>query len=143
MLWSYGGPWVLDQQHDATLLDNGDVLLFDDGQYLRGAPSASKVLEIDPRTNQVVWSYSGYGGFGTNFYSPITGGAQRLPNADTLVTLGTKGQLMEIAPDETVVWDYRAASDMADPKYPAVSVNVLFKSRSYPTSEVAPLLGGG
>ena len=108
VLWSYGGPWVLDQQHDATLLDNGDVLLFDDGQYLRGTPSASKVLEIDPRTNRRV-VLLGLRAFRHDFYSPIAGGAQRLPNADTLVTLGTKGQLMEIAPDETVVWDYRAA----------------------------------
>ena len=59
------------------------------------------------------------------------------------MTLGTKGQVMEIAPDGTVVWDYRAGSDTPDPKYPAVSVNVLFKSRLYPVSEVAPLLGGG
>ena len=65
VLWSYGGQWVLDQQHDATLLPNGDVLLFDNGQYLRGTPSQSKVLEIDPRTNTVVSSYSGYGPFGT------------------------------------------------------------------------------
>ena len=143
VIWSYGGLWVLDQQHDATLLDNGDVLLFDDGQYLRGAPSASKVLEIDPRTNKVVWSYSGYGVVGTDFYSAITGGAQRLPNGDTLVTLGTKGQLMEITPDKTVVWDYRAGSDTPDPKYPAEPWNVLFKSRSFPASEVAPLLGRG
>ncbi len=90
MIWSYGGPWVLDQQHDATLLPNGHVLLFDDGQYLRGAPSASKVLEIDPTTNQVVWSYMGYGVFGANFYSAITGGAQRLANGNTLATLGRR-----------------------------------------------------
>ena len=118
MIWSSGGLWVLDQQHDATLLDNGDVLLFDDGQYLRGAPSASKVLEIDPRTDQIAWSYSGYGFVGSDFYSSITGGAQRLPNGNTLVTLGTKGQVMEITPDEAVVWDYRAGSDTPRPQVP-------------------------
>ena len=78
------------------------------------------MLEIDPRTNNVVWSYSGYGVVGTDFYSSITGGAQRLPNGNTLVTLGTKGQVMEITPDGAVVWDYRAGSDTPDPKYPAV-----------------------
>ena len=143
VIWSYGGLWVLDQQHDATLLPNGHVLLFDDGQYLRGGVSASQILEIDPLANQVVSSYSGYGIVGSAFYSAITGGAQRLPNGDTLVTLGTKGQLMEITPDGSVVWDYRATSDMPDPKYPAVSMNFLFKSRGYPASEVGPLLTKG
>ena len=141
VIWSFGGLWVLDQQHDATLLPNGDVLLFDDGQYLRAKPSTSRVLEIDPRTDEIVWSYSGYGFAGTEFYSAITGGAQRLPNGNTLVTLGMKGQLMEITPNGTVVWDYRVSSDIADPKYPAATLHPLFKVRSYPASEVQPLLG--
>ena len=140
IIWSYGGPWVLDQQHDATLLPNGHVLLFDDGQYLRGAPSASKVLEIDPQTDTIAWSYSGYGIVGANFYSAITGGAQRLPNGNTMATLGTKGQLMEVTANGEVVWDYHVGSDISDPKYPTQPWNMLFKSRSYPRSEVQPLL---
>ncbi len=141
VIWSYGGDWVLDQQHDATLLANGHVLLFNDGQYRRHAVSASSLVEIDPLTNEVVWSYEGYGFGGTSFYSAITGGAQRLPNGDTLATLGTKGQLMEVTPDGTVVWDYRYQSGVVDPKYPAERVNFLYKSRSYPASEMEPLLG--
>jgi Arylsulfotransferase (ASST) len=143
IIWSYGGDWVLDQQHDATLLPNGHVLLFDDGQYRRDAVSASQLLEIDPKTNQVVWSYSGYGLAGSGFYSPITGGAQRLSNGDTLATLGTKGQLMEVSSAGKVVWDYRVRWGPADPRYPIKRVSFLFKSRSYPASEVDPLLNGG
>jgi Arylsulfotransferase (ASST) len=142
IIWSYGGDWVLDQQHDATLLANGHVLLFDDGQYRRDAVSASQLLEIDPNANQVVWSYSGYGVAGSSFYSPIIGGAQRLPNGDTLATLGTKGQLMEVTSNGRVVWDYRVRWGPVDPKYPAEHISALFKSRSYPASEVDPLLKG-
>ena len=46
IIWSYGGDWVLNQQHDPSLLANGHVLVFDDGQYRRGTVSASRVLEI-------------------------------------------------------------------------------------------------
>ena len=143
IIWSYGGDWVLNQQHDPTLLPDGHVLLFDDGQYRQNAVSASRLLEIDPLSNQVVWSYSGYGTAGSSFYSPITGGAQRLPNGNTLATLGTKGQLMEVTPDKSVVWDYRERSGPVDPAYPAEHLSFLFKSRSYPASEVEPLLTNG
>ena len=95
---------------------------------------------FDPLTNQVVWSYQGYGIAGSNFYSPITGGAQRLPNGNTLVTLGTKGQLMEVTSDGRVVWDYHVLWGPPDPKYPSQPLNYLFKVRGYPASEVAPLL---
>ena len=141
IIWSYGGPWVLDQQHDSTLLANGHVLLFDNGQYRQNAVSASRILEIDPVANKVVWSYSGYGVVGSNFYSPITGGAQRLPNGNTLATLGTKGQLMELTSDKSVVWDYRVGLGPPDPAYPTQRLSFLFKSRSYPASEIQPFLG--
>ena len=99
-----------------------------------------KLLEIDPQTDQIAWSYSGYGILGANFYSAITGGAQRLANGNTLATLGTKGQLMEVTSSGDVVWDYHVGSNMADPKYPTQPWNLLFKSRSYPRAEVDPLL---
>jgi hypothetical protein len=142
VIWSYGGTWELDQQHDATLLPNGDVLLFDDGQYRLDAVSASRLLEIDPRTDKVVWTYSGYGIVGTGFYSAITGGAQRLPNGDTLATLGTKGELMEVTPSGGVAWDYRVRWGPPDPAYPGKSLSFLFKSREYPAAEVQRLLSG-
>ena len=45
IVWEYGGEWILDQQHDATLLANGHILIFDNGQYRRNAVSASRLLE--------------------------------------------------------------------------------------------------
>jgi Arylsulfotransferase (ASST) len=142
IIWSYGEDWVLNQQHDPTLLPNGHVLVFDNGQYLRGMVSASRALEIDPLTDEVVWTYQGYGIAGSTFYSPITGGAQRLPNGNTLITLGTKGQLVEVTSDGDIVWDYRVAWGPEDPKYPGETLSFLFKSRSYPADEVSKLLGG-
>ena len=41
--WEYGAG-VLDGQHNATLLDNGNVLVFDN----RDSQSGSRLVEIDP-----------------------------------------------------------------------------------------------
>ena len=142
VIWQYGGPWVLDQQHDPTMLPDGHVLVFDDGQYRRGAISSSQVLEIDPVTNKVVWSYAGYGVGGSGFYSPITGGAQRLPNGNTLTTLGTRGQILEVTSSGRIVWDYRVAWGPVDPNYPVERMSFLFKSRDYPAGMVSTLLAG-
>ena len=139
IIWSYGGPGVLHEQHDPSLLPNGHVLVFDNGQYRSIDISASHVLEIDPLTNQVVWSYEGYGVRGSSVYSPVTGGAQRLPNGDTLVTLGTKGQLLEVTGDGKIVWDYRVSWGPADPNYEGLHLSFLFKSRSYAADDVAQL----
>ena len=137
-----GDVWTFSSMRRRPL-PVGHILLFDDGQYRRGLPSASKPLEIDPKTDEITWTYDGYGMFGTDFYSPITGGAQRLPNGNTLATLGTPGRLMEVTPDSSVVWDYRVGSENPDPAYPEEPWNFLFKSRSYPASEVEPLLADG
>ena len=52
------GPEMLAQQHDPSLLANGHILLFDHGAHRRDqAMSASRVLEVDPTTNTIVWEY--------------------------------------------------------------------------------------
>ena len=54
--WALRGPWV--GQHDPDLLPNGNMLLFDNyGHY--GAGGTSRVIEFDPTTLELVWSYSG------------------------------------------------------------------------------------
>ncbi len=40
--------------HNSDKLPNGNVLISDSGMYLRGI---SRVIEIDPATNTIVWSY--------------------------------------------------------------------------------------
>ncbi|MBY0293849.1 aryl-sulfate sulfotransferase, partial [Patescibacteria group bacterium] len=48
-------------QHDATMLDNGNILTFDNGLFRpQDRPYLwSRVLEIDPRTNKITWQYKG------------------------------------------------------------------------------------
>ena len=59
--WAMTGPFL--GQHDPDFLPNGHLLVFDNrGTGDRPAFGGSRVLEIDPATREVVWSYDGGGG---------------------------------------------------------------------------------
>jgi hypothetical protein len=93
----------------------GNLLVFDNGgasgygfvtpAALDGANSFaranSRVLEINPVTLELVWSYTG-----PRFYSSNISAAQRLPNGNTLVTEGANGRVFEVRNDRKIVWEY-------------------------------------
>jgi len=107
-------------QHHAHLIPKGlpgagNLLVFDNGGASGyGRPNAialngqniyarptSRVLEIDPVTLKLVWSYTSPTFFATNI-----SGAQRLANGNTLVTEGPDGRLFEVNQDGVIVWEY-------------------------------------
>jgi hypothetical protein len=107
-------------QHNAHFIPKGlpgagNVLVFDnggpsgygkpspialDGQNIYARPT-SRVLEIDPVTLKLVWSYTSPTFFATNI-----SGAQRLVNGNTLITEGPDGRVFEVTKDGAIVWDY-------------------------------------
>jgi hypothetical protein len=94
--WAARGPWYA--QHDAQLLDNGHLLIFDN----LGSPQGSRVLEYDPRTGAFPWSYGGNGNAG--FFSSERAMSQRLANGNTLIVSSEEGELIEVTYDKKVVW---------------------------------------
>lgn len=111
-IWRWG-PGVITRQHDARPLDNGNILIFDNGEGPRDTGPVldvphSRVLEVDPRDNggTVVWEYAAEGLYGWRFFSAIISGAQRLPNGNTLITEGVGGRIFEVTPDKEIVWEY-------------------------------------
>jgi hypothetical protein len=107
-------------QHHAHLIPKGlpgagNLLVFDNGGssgYGFAGPIApdgvgafaratSRVLEIDPVTLALKWSYAAPRFFSTNISS-----AQRLPNGNTLITEGAGGRMFEVTNDGTIVWEY-------------------------------------
>jgi arylsulfotransferase ASST len=98
IVWALYGLWV--KQHEPILLDNGNLLVFDN----QGHEGRSKVIEIDPFTQELRWSYAD--GPGTRFYSDVCGSNARLPNGNTLITESTGGRAFEVTPDKTIVWEY-------------------------------------
>jgi hypothetical protein len=104
-------------QHHAHLIPKGlpgagNVLVFDNGGssgYGFAGPIApdgvgafaratSRVLEIDPVTLELKWSYAAPRFFSTNISS-----AQRLPNGNTLITEGAGGRMFEVTNDSACI----------------------------------------
>ncbi|WP_338430902.1 aryl-sulfate sulfotransferase [Synechococcus elongatus] len=104
IIWELG-PDVLSHQHYPHEIDNGNILIFDNGTYRSNvALNFSRVLEVDRATKEVVWSYVDNPPH--NFYSPYISGAQRLPNDNTLITEGNYGRIFEVTPEREIVWEY-------------------------------------
>jgi hypothetical protein len=107
-------------QHNSHIIPKGlpgagNVLVFDNGgasgygftnpiapngtgAFVR---ASSRVLEINPVTLELVWSYSG-----PRFYGSNISGAQRLLNGNTLITEGPSGRLFEVTKEGMIVWEY-------------------------------------
>ena len=100
--WKWG-PGEIYHQHNPRWLASGRVLIFDNGAHRRGA-SRSRVIEVDPTTNEIHWEYQGAPDI--SFYSYNISGAERLPNGNTLICEGAPGRLFEVTPRGEVVWEY-------------------------------------
>jgi hypothetical protein len=99
--WAARGPWI--GQHDPDLLPNGNMLLFDNvGDF--GDRGDSRVIEFDPKTYEIVWSYAG--SVNRPFHSILRSDQERLANGNTLITESDGGRLLEVAPDGEIVWEY-------------------------------------
>lgn len=97
-VWTHRGDFR--RQHDPVILENGNLLLFDNGNEARG----SRVLEIDPASGDVLWQYAGTAE--SPFWTQTCGTAQRLANGNTLVTESDNGRAFEVTSEGSIVWEY-------------------------------------
>jgi hypothetical protein len=101
IVWALRGPWL--GQHDPDILANGNMLLFDNfGHY--GTGGLSRVIEFNPATSEIVWTYAGDENH--LFESRIRSNQERLPNGNTLITESDGGRLIEVTPDHEIVWEF-------------------------------------
>jgi hypothetical protein len=139
--WELGPP-PLSGMHAINPLPNGNLLLFDNGPYrvdqARIAPSAapfSRVLELDPATNDIVWEYRD--GVPHSFFSALISNAQRLPNGNTLINEGLSGRLFEVTSDGDVVWEYVNPYFGPATSPPKAQMNNIFRAYRYTAEEIA------
>lgn len=116
-------------QHEVHMIPKGlpgagNILIFDNGghagygiptpnaptgQYNQGR-CFSRVIEIDPVSLEIVWSYGDYRGQLESelslFFSAICSGMQRLPNGNTQIAEATCGRIFEVTPEGEIVWEY-------------------------------------
>jgi hypothetical protein len=92
-------------QHSVRSLDNGNILLFDNGT--RHATPASRAVEyqLDTAAHSAtkVWDFT----HTPPYYTPFTGSAQRLANGNTFIgwTFGRPLVASEVAPSGMTVWE--------------------------------------
>jgi outer membrane protein assembly factor BamB len=96
--WELTGSWK--QQHEPVLLDDGHLLVFDN----KGRRERSSVLELDPASGEVAWSYAPKQR--GEFYSASCGSAQRLANGNTLIVSSEQGRAFEVTRDGEIVWEF-------------------------------------
>jgi len=96
--WAMTGMWVF--QHQPTVLDNGNILLFDN----MGTSGKSKAVEINPLTRQVVWAYRNTDA--APLFSRTCGSVQRLKNGNTIIVESNAGRALEVRSDREIVWEF-------------------------------------
>lgn len=99
--WASTGPWLV--QHDARVLANGNFTLFDNAANYREA-NISRVLEVNPSTHEVVWSYEGNDEQPLESY--VRSSAETLPNGNRMITESDGGRLLEVTREGTIVWEF-------------------------------------
>lgn len=105
IVWKIGSD-VLAQQHNATELANGNVLIFDNGAFRQGESiTYTRAIEVDRASRKIVWEYRDRSQM-HNFFTPFMGSAQRLANGNTLLCESAFGRLFEVTRDGYVCWEY-------------------------------------
>jgi hypothetical protein len=149
IVWKLG-PEVLAQQHNATELDNGNILIFDNGAFRKGESiTYTRAIEVDRQTKNIVWEYRDRSQM-HNFFTPFMGSAQRLANGNTLLCESAFGRLFEVTKDGYVCWEFinphfAPYPDQATAKIFPGESNALFRAYRYSLEEIPWLkkkLGG-
>jgi len=134
LLYRWGNPLTyrtgsdsdrkLFNQHDAEwikpgLPGSGNILIFNNGLDRPGGDYSSVEEIVPPMASngtygrpqgsaygptESVWNYTAEKP--TDFYAINLGGAQRLPNGNTLICNGPHGRFFEVTVEKEVVWEY-------------------------------------
>ncbi|MCY0940172.1 arylsulfotransferase family protein [Streptomyces antarcticus] len=100
----FWGPGELSGQHQPSARPDGTVLVFDNGQ----AHGRSRLLEIDPTTDQVVWQYTANPP--QSMFCAMAGGCEELPGGTILISDAQGGRGIEITRDGRTTWAVRIST---------------------------------
>jgi len=125
--WRWG-PGEIAHPHDPSMLDNGNILVFDNGWHRPATIfSYSRVLEVN-LDGQVIWEFKEESPL--HYYCSFISGCQRLPNGNTLICEGAIGRFIEVTPEKEIVWEYNCPFYTI--KYPVVGLtNLVFRAHRY------------
>ena len=131
ILWSYFQPELNGHgQHTARMQANGLITMIVNQCTLPDGTKYSKVIDLNPVTKNIEWEYIAPKPH--SFNTPYEGSAQRLPNGNTLITVGSwrpndpdslqNNFVFEVTPAKEVVWKWTPnISKLDDPDLYRVS----------------------
>jgi hypothetical protein len=92
-------------QHDARVLDSGNLLLFDNGTShpMQASRAVEYQLDTAAHTATMVWQFA----HAPAYYTAVTGSVQRLANGNTLIgwTFGNPEAATEVTTSGTTAWE--------------------------------------
>jgi hypothetical protein len=144
IVWKVGSE-VLAQQHNATELKNGNILIFDNGAFRVGESiTYTRAIEIDRATKEIVWEYRDRSQM-HNFFTPFMGSAQRLANGNTLLCESAFGRIFEVTREGYICWEYvnphfATYPEMETEKLFPGESNALFRAYGYSADEISGVL---
>jgi hypothetical protein len=99
VVWTLKGKFRY--QHDATLLGDRTILLFDNQ---RGPTFVSAAMRVDPFSGAALWEYRGSPE--RPLYSWCCGTAHWLDGGDALIVETQGGRALQVTPEGEVVWEF-------------------------------------
>jgi hypothetical protein len=127
ILWVWGSE-DLDWPHHPTMIENGNILVFDNGTKRK----YTRILELNPVTLKIEWEYKADPP--ESFFTPEKGSAHRFPNGNTLICEGDMGRAFEITREGEIVWEW------LNPAIRGKRREQLYRMDRYPPDIVEPLL---
>jgi hypothetical protein len=97
VVWAQKGPWRA--QHDAQILDDGSLMVFDNGG---NKESATRIYDLATMEERWKWA----AGEGTDYHTDCCGTNTKLPNGNVLFVLTDQGAAWEVTPEGQPVWEY-------------------------------------
>ena len=102
----FGHELGFNFQHSLEILDNGNILTFDNGN----SSTQSRALEIEVNGNSgvyssdIVWEHN----LPSELYSSFSGNVQKLNNGNYLITsIGETGTALEISSNHETIWQVK------------------------------------
>jgi len=100
------------QQHSVQVLENGNLLFFDNHRYLE--PELSRCIEVaydeSDYSSEIVWEYV----LPIDLFTGSRGECDRLENGNTLITVGRTGYTLEVTPNHEIAWELHVTNNGFD-----------------------------
>lgn len=128
VVWASTG--LSNSQHDVELLDDHDVLFFDNNSEGKRRLGESSLLRIDPATRRIVRRYQGRPD--EKFYSECCSEIQKLTNDNVLITLTDPGRALEVTSEGKIVWEFHNPNRKDNKAYRLFELNRIKVERVQP-----------